>query len=275
MVNSLATGVSGMQRAQENINLIGDNLANINTNGYRKSTMSFEDSFYQTYQTGAMPGTNSSGAQIGTGVVVGATSASFSQGRYTAGTSNTHLAINGDRGFFVLAQDGNQYVTRDGSFSLDAQGYLINKRGMRVQGYNDPARTATGDLKIDIPAGQTGAGEVPSEFRITDRGVVEVKVGENWLPRGQILLQDFINPGALTKAGHNLFANLAAAGARPLAAPGSNALGMLSAGILELSNVDLATEFADLIAAQRAFQANARLITTSDELLQESIALKR
>lgn len=163
---------------------------------------------------------------------------------------------------------------------VDTNGYLINASGMRVQGFSDAGLATRGDIKLDATGAPDGtaAGARVASYRFDQDGKVQVLLddGTTSFTRGQVLLQNFTAPQALVKEGGNLYSNLANAGPMALSlAPGSSGLGDLQSGQLEMSNVDLAGEFADLITAQRGFQANSRIITTSDELLQEIINLKR
>jgi flagellar hook protein FlgE len=197
----------------------------------------------------------------------------------TYGSRHTD-AIAGE-GFFTVKDPstGITYATRDGSFEVDPDGYLVTGSGLRVQGFSDAGLTTRGDLKLDA-TGATGAaaGARMASFSIDSQGKMQVVLndGSAAFVRGQVLLQNFTTPQALTKEGSNLFGNLANAG--PLAqtaVPDAGGLGEIASGQLEMSNVDLAGEFTNLITAQRGFQANSRIITTSDELLQEIINLKR
>jgi flagellar hook protein FlgE len=190
------------------------------------------------------------------------------------------LAISG-QGFFIVKDpaDSAQFVTRDGTFKTDANGYLITNGGERVQGYSDAGLTTIGDLKIDAtgaPATSTPGAKV-SSWSIDSSGKITVMLDDNTqFVRGQVLLQNYSNPGALIKEGANLYVASSAAG--PLgqpAVPNSSGVGAIQSGALEASNVDLTAEMANMITAERAFQANAKVITTSDEILQEVDNLKR
>jgi flagellar hook protein FlgE len=172
-----------------------------------------------------------------------------------------------------------QYVTRAGDFQVDANGYLVTNTGNRVQGFSDAGLSTTGDIKIDtagMPATSDPNASMLS-YSVDTQGHVIVNLSDGTsFVRGQILLQNFQNPQALVKEGNNLYSSLAAAG--PLAAPappGTNGLGTIQAGALELSNVDISNEMANLITAQRAFEANAKIVTTSDEMLQTLVNIKR
>ena len=296
LVRSLNSGVSAMQQLQQQMDVIGNNIANANTTGYKAARVAFEDSFSQTLRA-ASPGTatrsNTAPVQVGTGVNTSAIQSNFSQGA-TAVTGNTgnkgaeDLFIHGN-GFFVVRDpiNGNQYVSRAGDFHFDEQGYLLTQNNFRVQGYSETAAIATpdtlntsviGDLRLTDPSRSSPI----SKYNIDTQGIINVTLADDsHFVRGQVLLQNFQSPDALVKEGNNLYSGLIAAGplggATPTpAAPGAaNGLGTIQAGALELSNIDLANEFANLITTQRSFQASAKIITTSDEMLQDVINLKR
>ena len=289
MVRSLNSGVSGMQQFQQRMDVIGNNIANVNTTGYKSARMDFADAFSQTYR-GAGIGTgtvsNVDPIQVGTGVISTGIKTQFTQGAITRTGPQTDLAISGD-GFFMVKDPiaGAQFASRAGDFRLDQSYRLVSNGGFRVQGFTDAALTTEGDIVID------GTGRPPtsdplatvSSYSINRDGKIQVRLSDgSEFTRGQILMQRFADPNALTKQGNNLYSSLTAAG--PLSsgtapsgasAPGSNGIGILESGALELSNVDLANEFASMIVTQRSFQANARIITTSDEILQELVNLKR
>ncbi len=281
MLGSLNSAVSGLKNFQEKMDTIGNNIANVNTTGYKAARNDFADSFNETLQsssasTGTTTGTDS--MQIGTGVTTSAIKNIFTQGSMASTGVKTDLAIEGE-GYFVvhdLASDA-QLATRAGNFEKDTQGYLVTATGQRVQGYSDAGLTTIGDIKIDDagkPAASTGSFQ---NYTIDQFGKINVTLTDGTqFVRGQVLLQNFQNQQALLKQGNNLYSGLNAAG--PLAtagAPGTNGLGHIVPEHLELSNVDLANEFASLITTQRGFQANARIISTSDELLQELVNLTR
>jgi flagellar hook protein FlgE len=282
MIGSLQTGVSGLQQFQEDLQVIGNNIANVNTIGYKSESMDFEDQLSQNLANGANP------MQIGEGVAAGAIDSDFSQGTINTTGGTTQLAINGN-GYFVVkdASSGASYVTRDGEFSLDASGYLVTANGERVQGYTGVApyssASTVGDLQINSATAITALNDTTTpaptitNYSIDASGQINVTLSDGTSGAiGQVVLQNFTNPQALMNQGNNLYSYSSSAG--PLtapAAPNSSALGQIQSGALESSNVDLATQMADLITAQRAFEANAKMITTSDEILQDLVNLKR
>ncbi len=283
MLRSLNTGVNAMRQFQQRLDVIGNNIANVNTTAFKSARVDFEEAFNQTLRESAPPSGSSSGTaamQVGTGSLISAIKNQYSQGALTNTGVQTDLAISGEGFFIVRDANSNQtYATRAGDFTKDANGYLVTSSGMRLQGYSDSGLSAIGDIKIDGTGAPSTAdpSATVTGFSIGKDGTVNVRLSDGTeFARGQILLQQFSNPNGLVKEGENLYSGLAAA--VPMAsmkAPGSAGLGQVQAGALELSNVDLANEFSNLITTQRAFQANSRVITTSDEILQELVNLKR
>ena len=273
MLRSLSSGVSGMQQFQGQMDVIGTNIANVNTVGFKSARVDFADSFSQALQTTGAGGTN----QIGTGVITASITNQYIQGAITKTGNQGDMAISGE-GFFIVSDPvtGAQYASRAGNF-LWKDGYLATSQGMRVQGYNDAGLSTLGDILIDNTGAPNGSTAAVKSFSVDADGKINVLLADgNKFVRGQVLLQKFTNQQALVKEGNNLYSGLTAAGA--LAAPvppGTAGTGNIIDRSLEMSNVDLAGQFSDLITTQRAFQANARIITTSDELLAELVNLKR
>jgi flagellar hook protein FlgE len=283
MLGSLNSGVSGLRQFQNEMDVIGNNIANSNTVGYKTARADFADALSQTLQASTSDGGTTT-MQVGSGVTTAAVKTLYQQGSLTRTGVQTDLAISGE-GFFVVKDivDGREYVTRAGDFRINESGYLVTNNGYRIQGFSDGALTTRGDIQIDgtgRPATASPTATVQG-FSIDQTGKVTVHLSDNTqFVRGQLLLQKFQNPQALMKEGNSLYSGIAGAGplggAAPLAEPaGSSGLGQIQTGTLELSNVDLTNEFANLITTQRGFQASARVITTSDELLQELVNLKR
>ena len=278
MIGSLQTGISGLQQFQEDLQVIGNNIANVNTNGYKSSSMDFEDELSQNLANGS-----NNPMQIGEGVTIGAIESNYSQGTINTTGVTTDMAING-AGYFLVKDpsSGLTYATRDGEFNLDANGYLVSVNGYRVQGLMGSSTTPS-DLQINSASAVAALNDTttpaPSlnSYTINSLGQVTATLSDGVSGViGQIVLQNFTNPQGLISQGTNLYSYTAAAG--PLTAPGapdSAGLGQIQSGALESSNVDLASQMADLITAQRAFEANAKMITTSDEILQDLVNLKR
>lgn len=263
-----------MQQFQRQIDVVGNNIANVNTTGFKTARTVFEDTFSQAL------GGGTASTQIGSGVSMAAISSNYNQGTISRTEVGTDLAIAGD-GFFMVrnAADSSTYATRAGDFHLDTAGFLVTNDGLRVQGFSDSALSTRGDLLIDAtgaPATTNPLATVAS-FNIDQTGAINVRMSDGTtFVRGQVLLQTFQDPSQLVKEGNNLFSNTGLAG--PLAqtsVPQTNGTGGIESGALEMSNVDLTSEMTNLIIAQRAFQANAKMITSSDEILQEVVNLKR
>ena len=283
LLASLTSGVSGLDNFQEQMDVIGNNIANVDTTGYKAADVQFADTFSQTLRvaTGATSTTSGSASvQVGTGVTTTAINSDWLQGAISTTGVASDAAISGN-GFFVVRNtvSNDQFVTRSGSFKVDANGFLTTNTGERVQGFSDAGLTTQGDIKIDttgMPATSDPTAGIVS-YSIDGLGKINVNLSDGTsFVRGQILLQNFQDPGALTKIGNSLYSGMTNAG--PLATPatpGTSGLGGIVSGALESSNVDLANEMANLITAQRAFEANSKIITTSDEMLQTLVNMKR
>jgi flagellar hook protein FlgE len=274
MVRSLYSGVSGIQQFQNKLDVIGNNIANSNTVGFKTGRADFEDSFSQSLVAANGP-TN---VQIGSGVGTSTVKSLFTDGVTASTGLASDLAIQGD-GFFVVKDpvSGNTFLSRAGNFSKSETGYLVTTEGYRVQGYSDPALSSLGDIKINDAGKATDETGSFDSFRVEGDGKITVVLDNGHkFTRGQVLLQRVEDPDALIKEGNNLFSGMDVAGALPApGVAGTNGLGQILGGKLESSNVDLAAEFSSLITTQRGFQASARIITTTDEMLQEVVNLKR
>jgi len=283
LIGTLTSGVSALSSFSKGLEVIGNNIANINTTGYKSSSASFADSFSNTLRASApSSGTlsSSSSVQVGTGVQVAGITTDFSQGALSSTGSVTDLGISGG-GFFIVkdATSGTQYATRDGSFRLDDNGFLVTQTGERVQGLTGSSLSTVGDIQVgqSLPTGtqlqsiSIDKGGNVSEFYSDGTSAVTSRVQ----------LQNFNDTSALMRGGNNLYTSLGAAG--PIGGgilagnndPGANGLGSVQSGTLEQSNVDLTAQFSDLITTQRSFQAGARLITVSDSVLDDIVNLKR
>lgn len=262
-----------MQQFQQELDVIGNNIANVATTGYKGADVQFADALSQTMQGAGATGS----MQVGTGVTTDSIANRFTQGAINATGNPTDLAISGN-GFFVVRDSvtNAQFATRAGDFTVDTNGYLL-LNGRRVQGYSDAALSTIGDLKIDNTGAPGGSTAAIQSWNFDNKGDIVVNLTDGTtFTRGEILLQNFQSPQILVKEGDNLYSGLSAAG--PLAqpsAPMTNGLGKLEVGALEGSNVDLTTELSNLITTQRAFEANSKVITTSDEVLQTLVNLKR
>lgn len=288
LIGTLTSGVSALNAFSKDLEVIGNNIANVNTTGYKSSTTSFSDSFSNTLR-GSSPsnGTTSdtSAVQVGTGVNLAGIKQSFTQGDLTQTSVPSNLAISGN-GFFVVENptDTTYYVTRDGDFRIDSQGYLVNQDGYHVKGFTGGTSSAApstyGDIKLGTPPAGT---ELQSYSFDTSGNMTEFYSDGTSVTTNQIALQTYKDPSALVKEGENLYTGFAAAGpvgpaitALTVAAnsPNTGGLGKIQGGSLEQSNVDLTGQFAAMISTERSFQAASRVITVSDEVLQEIVNLK-
>lgn len=261
MLLSIDSGVSALEQYQEELNVVANNIANVNTVGFKSSNVDFADTLSETL------GSNAAGStQVGTGVMTASITNDFSTPGSLASTGiESDLAINGN-GFFVVKDptSGQTYVTQDGTFTEDQNGYLVTSTGMRLQG-------TAGDIQIT----SGGSSATVQSYTIGSDGTVTSNLSDGTTHvDGQIALQNFSNPDQLLKVGDNLYTAPAAAGGltAPVAA-GTNGLGTIESGYLEMSNVDLAAQLTTLITTQRAYEANSKVITTSDDILQTLVNL--
>lgn len=271
MMLSFDAAVSALDQFQTSLNNTANNIANVNTTGYKTSSVTFEDAFSQT-----LGGAGKSGVrQVGTGVGTESITNQFTPGSTSSTGNSSDVAITGS-GFFTVRDPatGATFATRDGHFQ-NVGGFLSTSSGLRVQGYTVAGSTTVDDIPVTAPAGGT-ANAVGFSFGTDGKLTLDLEDGST-TAGGQVLLQSYTTPQNLLKAGGNLYSNLANAG--PLAAavaPGSNSyVGSLQTSSLEMSNVDLAAQLAQLIITQRAYEANTKVISTSDEILQTINNLKR
>ncbi|WP_241606855.1 flagellar basal-body rod protein FlgG [Rosenbergiella australiborealis] len=255
MIRALWIAKTGLDAQQTNMDVISNNLANVSTNGFKRSRAVFEDLLYQTLR---QPGTQSSeqntlpsGLQIGTGVRPVTTERLHSQGNLSKTDNAKDVAINGQGYFQVLLPDGSAAYTRDGSFQVDQNGQLVNNAGYPVQ----PG--------ITIPADALG-------ITISKDGIVSVTQAGQTQPAqvGQLTLSTFINDAGLESKGENLYQETQASGAATESTPGQNGAGSLYQGYVETSNVNVAEELVTMIQTQRAYEINSKAISTSDQMLQ-------
>ncbi|MEJ5913336.1 flagellar hook-basal body complex protein [Pseudokineococcus sp. 1T1Z-3] len=290
MLRSLFTGISGLRAHQMMMDVTGNNIANVNTTGFKGSQVTFQDTFSQLLQGAAAPvepnrgGTNPS--QVGLGVRVAGMSTNFGNGATQVTGRNTDMRVDGE-GFFVVNAGGEQMFTRAGSFNFDLEGRLVTPEGNLVQGWQMDATgaeqgghgTAAAMTPINLNA-STPAGSTLTGYKIGSDGVItgvfrDAAGTQTQQAVAQIAVATVTNPGGLEKAGSSNYRASVNSGDVAVNVPGGGANGTLSTGALEMSNVDLAQEFTNLIIAQRGFQANSRVITSSDELLQDLVNLKR
>ena len=246
---------TGLEAQQTRMAVTANNLANVNTTGFKRGRAAFEDLLYQNVrQVGADAAQDTqlpSGLTIGTGVRVVATEKMYTQGSLQITNNALDVAING-RGFFQVAlPDGTNAYTRDGNFKVNAQGELVTAGGYRVQ----PA--------ISIP-------DSAQSVTIGNDGAVTVQLAGQAAPSqvGSLQTVDFINPAGLQARGENLLLESAASGAPQAGTPGLNGLGSLQQGALEASNVNVVEELVAMIETQRAYEMNSKAIATADKMLE-------
>lgn len=261
MTRALYTAATGLSAQQFNTDIIANNLANVNTTGYKRARAHFEDLLYQTIHLAGTPssvGTQvPSGVQVGHGTKVVSTERLFSQGSFRETENQFNVAIEGSGFFQILLPDGTEAYTRDGSFERDSNGQIVTHSGYVVQ----PTIT------IDPEA---------TAIEISELGVVTQQMPDGTLTQiGQMQLTNFINPAGLQALGNNLYRETAASGAALTGNPNDNGTGTLRQGFIEISNVDIAEELIDLIVAQRAYEVNSKSIQTQDSILSTAVGLKR
>ncbi|MBN1843474.1 MAG: flagellar basal-body rod protein FlgG [Deltaproteobacteria bacterium] len=260
MLRGLWTAASGMAAQQLNVDVIANNLANVNTAGFKKSRPDFQDLMYQTLR---LPGaTTAAGTQLPTGIQVGmgtkpmGVQKLFSQGDYSQTGNELDLAIEG-KGFFKIVSNDEEVYTRAGDFKTDSEGYVCTPGGDRLE------------PEITIPA-NTVFISVDSTGRLTAFGA-----GNTELATSDIKLYTFPNPAGLFSMGRNLYRSTEASGEETEGAPGTDGVGTIAQGYLEMSNVNVVEEMVTMIIAQRAYEANSKAIQTSDQMLQMANNIKR
>lgn len=255
MIRSLWISKTGLDAQQTQMDVLANNLANVNTAGFKRSKAVFEDLLYQNIrQPGAQSSQQTSlptGLQLGTGVKPAATARVFTQGNLQQTGNNLDIAINGSGFFQVQLPDGSTGYTRDGSFRVDAQGQLVTSNGYAlVPGITIPPNAQS------VTIGQDGT------VSISQSGSAAVTTV------GTIQLSTFVNPAGLNSMGQNIFTETPASGTATPGNPGANGHGTLSQGYIETSNVNVVEELVAMIQTQRAYEINSKAIQTSDQMLQ-------
>ena len=265
MVRSLWTGASGMIGQQANIDTISNNLANVNTAGYKKMRADFEDLIYQTVKVAGTPATEDTvipvGIQMGHGVKLADTQRVFTQGSLQNTEVATDMAIQGDGFFRIQLYDGSWAYTRNGNFKVDETGRMVTSNGYWL-----------------LPDIIMPENFVPNSITISQDGRVSVvvpQIDDEPIQIGQIELYRFPNPVGLTAIGENLFKITNASGDPIPGLPGFEGMGKIAHKYLEMSNISVVREMVDLIIAQRAYEFNSRTIQTSDNMLGTATTLKR
>lgn len=299
MLKSLYSGVTGMKSQQTKMDVIANNISNVNTTGFKSGRVRFQDMISQI-NASAQGGNNNGGGgtnaqQVGMGVQVGGTDTIMSAGSLQTTGRNLDFGIqNGDNSFFMVSSTGEDndavQFTRDGGFYTDENGSLVTSGGLRVMGYVSnqpiPADTYQPEQLADFEAGNPGIqpleitqeinGSDLQSYNIDNTGTIIGTYGDgSSYVLGRIGLASFSNPDGLEKSGGSLYTRTENSGVPQYGAPSEDGYGVVRSGFLEMSNVDLANEFTEMIVTSRAYQANSRSITTSDEMLQELLNLKR
>ena len=261
-MQALRTAATGMAAQQLNVEVISNNIANMNTIGFKEQRAQFSDLLYQDVER---PGSQSSdtgtivptGIQIGAGVKAGSVYRITTQGSPTITGNQYDVAINGSGFFQVLLPSGEIAYTRAGNFSPNANGQLVTTDGFLVQ------------PQVTIPQGTTAVSISPT-------GQIQATIPGATAPAivGQLTLATFLNEGGLEATGNNLFLQTAASGAPTLGNPDANGVGALIQGSIESSNVDPVTEITALIVAQRAYEMNSKVVTTADQMLSTAVTTK-
>jgi len=254
MIRSLWIAKTGLDAQQTQLDTISHNLANVATNGYKRSQAVFEDLLYQNLRQAGGQETQQNvlptGLQLGTGVRPVATARLFTQGNLQKTDNTFDMAVNGNGFFSIQMPDGSVAYTRDGSFRVDASGQLVTSNGMPM---SPPIVIPPNALSVTI-----GADGVVSAMQAGQSSPVQV---------GQVQLATFVNPAGLDPRGQNLFTETAASGAPTVGTPGVNGAGLLNQGYVETSNVNVVEELVAMIQTQRAYEINSKAIETSDQML--------
>lgn len=298
MVKSMFSGVSGLRAHQRKMDVIGNNIANVNTTAFKASRVTFTESLYQATESssnGTATYGGKNGSQVGYGSQVGTIDLQLSTGSYNPTDSATDCMIDGE-GFFIVGAKSAEgfattdqaaitagisglYLTRAGNFGIDGDGYLVDGNKNVVYGYNYKAGVKEVDKVKPIRAFDGDADTDKYSYTgvtINATGDVTVTKGDNTTQViGKIAVANVPNANALEKTSNGYYKAVANTGAIVPYEPGNGATGKLLAYGLEMSNVDLASQFTDMITTQRGFQANSKIITVTDTMLEELVNLKR
>lgn len=258
MIRALWTAASGMEAQQLSVDTIANNIANVNTTGYRRARVSFQDLFYETLRSG---GASPVGPlQVGHGVSAAAGQRAFQQGSVEPTGNPLDLAIEGE-GFFAVSAGETTAYTRDGNFRINAEGIIVNGAGYALQDEGG------GELQLPDDA---------RDISISPDGVVSARSADGSIETvGQIKLVRFINPGGLEAVGGNLFRETEASGEVEEGTPAAEGFGTICQEFLERSNVSVVEEMVGLIVAQRAYELNSKAVQSADEMLALANNLKR
>ena len=260
MLRSLWVAKTGLEAQQAQMDVITNNIANVNTNGFKRSRAVFEDLLYQTVRQPGAPSSQQTqfptGLQFGTGVKPVATDRLHTQGNLTQTGNSKDIAIDGKGFFQVQMPDGTVAYTRDGSFHTDNQGQLVTSSGYLLL----PQITVPAEAQV-LTVSRNG------QVSVTVQGAAAAQ------ELGTLQLASFINPAGLEAKGENLYYETGASGAPIVNEPGTNGLGQLSQGFVESANVNVVEEMVNMVQAQRAYELNSKAVTASDQMLQKSAQL--
>ncbi|WP_026962093.1 flagellar hook-basal body complex protein [Alicyclobacillus herbarius] len=274
MLRSMYSAISGMHAFQTQLDVISNNIANVDTPGFKAGRADFSDILSQTINSGNAPGNGLGGTnpqQVGLGVQVGAIATLFTQGAPETTNNPTDLAIQGNGLFIVDVGGGNQYYTRAGNFSLDDSGNLVLPSGAKLMGYaytNGAFSNTPTDIQIpptqytDVSVGLDGTVTAIDKNNNTRTTIAKVA------------LAMFNNPAGLEKVGNTMYQVSPNSGPATAVQPQTSGAGMIQSGALEMSNVDLTQEFSNMIIAQRGFDANSKVIGTDNAILNDIVNLK-
>lgn len=262
MIRSLWISASGMEAQTLNIDVISNNLANVNTNGFKRSRADFQDLLYQSLRPPGAP--SSMGTQVPTGIELGqgtrpvAVQKIFTQGDFQKTDSELDMVIEGDGFFQIMKPNGDQAYTRAGAFKADSQGRIVTSDGFVMT------------PEITIPSDA-------EKINIGSDGIVSVRLaGQNiFTELGNIELVNFANPAGLSSIGRNLYMQTDASGDPIGGTPGQEGLGTITQGYLEISNVSVVEEMVNMIVAQRAYEVNSKTMQTADEMMRMANNVKR
>jgi flagellar basal-body rod protein FlgG len=261
MLRSLNIAATGMAAQQTQLEGISNNIANVNTNGFKKQRVDFQDLLYQTVRAPGAPTSattqSPTGVQLGSGVRVAGTSRVFSEGTILVTDNPLDLAIEGEGFFVVQRPDGVPAYSRTGDFQKDSQGQIVTAEGMPL----DPPIVIPPDA-VSVSIGSDGTVSVLLPAQATP---VQI---------GQITTATFVNPAGLSALGHNLFLATSASGEPDIGSPAEGGRGALMQGALEKSNVDVVEEMVGLISTQRAYEVNSKIITAADEMLRAATQMR-
>lgn len=262
MIRGLYTAATGMNAQQTNIDVISNNIANVNTTGFKKDRAEFQDLMYESlnFSAGATTAdtTNPTGIDVGLGVRVEGVLKTFSQGNLRETGNKLDVAIEGDGFFKITLPNGETGYTRNGAFKIDSEGSIVNGQGYTL------------DPEIVIPSDLTNL-SIGSDGTVSGTNTTTGEVTE----LGQITLVDFVNPAGLAPKGENIYLATEISGDAVEGTAGLDGMGNIRQGMLEMSNVALVNEMVNLITAQRAYEANSKSIQTTDTMLQTVNQLKR